>query len=461
MNSLRQRMLCTLGAGIVLCWAVCCLIVVLVLSQNQTGIWDDRLKSVAVKIMQAIPAGKKLAINHGPALQLPLDDLDGIDPMHFQVWTREGDRFELQVRTPEAPATAMAPAFPTEGFSSAMIEGRQWRAYSIADRRGQIYVQVGSPQSSIDARFQRRAIGFVAIVTFFLLLAGGLMFRVVKRALRPVNAVGAELRARSEFDLRPLAPARLPQELAPLVDAFNHALARVDRAVQAERRLVDDAAHELRTPLAALQAQAQVALRAATLQDKDAALHKLLVIVERSSRLSEQMLDLARLDAGGAGFVPVPQSLGALVGHVVHEFEVTAQQSGRTLRAEVSDCEIACDVDGIGILLRNLIDNALRHAGPGGEVVVACARVVDAAAGSVRLSVLDDGPGVPPEERQEIFRRFHRVGGRSGKGAGIGLSLVAQIAALHQASIATGPGLHGRGFGVSVTFAAHPPLADD
>ena len=145
--------------------------------------------------------------------------------------------------------------------------------------------------------------------------------------------------------------------------------------------------------------------------------------------------------------------LSELTVHVVREFDVFAEQQRRTLIIAATPCQIACDIDEIGILLRNLIDNALRYAPPGGRVRIACGEL-DASTRQSFLEVADDGPGVPAAERELIFRRFHRIEGNGGRGSGIGLSLVAGITRLHGASIVTGDGLDGRGFCVRVVFPA-------
>jgi signal transduction histidine kinase len=271
-----------------------------------------------------------------------------------------------------------------------------------------------------------------------------------------LTAIQAAVRNRRKFDLTPLPVAQLPSEIRPLVESFNHLLDQLDQAMQGERRFIGDAAHELRTPLSALQAQAQVALRATTLADKDAALAKLLAVAERSTRLSDQLLDLARMDAG----VHVPQKnladLSELIMHVGQEFDMQAQQQRRSIILALTPCPIECDVDEIGILLRNLLDNALRYTAEDGRVKISCGYTEHAGEDRVCLEVADDGPGVPEAEHEAIFRRFHRVAGNNGRGSGIGLSLVAGIAQLHDAAIKTGPGLDGRGFSVRILFPLPP-----
>ena len=447
MKSLRGRMLLVIGSCIAFCWVLVLALTVSYTARGEGFAWDNDLRSLGNRVLLSMPPGMSTLAAVKPALLPPAVKQSYDDDTSYQIWS---NRTRQVVRAPDAPLTPLRPDF-IDGFSTTLIDGKQWRVYSVADSSGTIHAQVGNLRSSIDAEIRLKVLTVLGVSTLLLLMGGALMAWAVRRALNPVIGIGAALRSREKFDLTPLPLAQLPTELHPLVVSFNHLLDQVGQAVQSERRFIDDAAHELRTPLSALQAQAQVALKAATLAEKDAALAKLLAVAQRSTRLSEQLLDLARLDAGAHLAHAALADLSELAVHVVREFDVVAEQQRRTLVIAATPCQIACDIDEIGILLRNLIDNALRFAPPGGRVRIACGH----ADNRVYLEVADDGPGVPEAERERIFQRFHRLAeGKQGRGSGIGLSLVAAIARLHQASIVTGAGLDGRGFCVRVLFPA-------
>jgi signal transduction histidine kinase len=277
------------------------------------------------------------------------------------------------------------------------------------------------------------------------------MWWAVSRALRPLATIEAAARGRSKLDLTPLPSQSLPREFRPLVDSFNDLLGQLDQAIQAERRFIGDAAHELRTPLSALQAHVEVALRAKSDDERVQSLTKLLAAVERSGRLSEQLLDLARLEAGDHAPIREEYDLCEIVRHVVSEFELIARRQQRTIEVFAQPCRIQCDVNEIGILVRNLVDNALRYTSPGGTVRVSCG--CDDASAKPFLEIADDGPGVPAADQAVIFERFHRGTSNSAvRGAGIGLSLVARIASMHHAWIETGDGFGNPGLRVRVTF---------
>jgi two-component system sensor histidine kinase QseC len=256
--------------------------------------------------------------------------------------------------------------------------------------------------------------------------------------------------ARDALDFDPLPSRNLPDEVRPLVESFNRLLGRLDRAVQTDRQFLAEAAHELRTPLAGLLTHAQVALRSKSLDEAKASLEQLVRGVERSARLSQQLLDSARLDVERRVGEHAPLELADIVALVTHQFETMATAKHQSIMLDTEPCLIRGNVDDLGILIGNLIDNAARYTGAGGRVAVRCTRERNC----VRLQVLDDGPGVALSDRTRIFDRFFRVAGSNERGSGIGLSLVARIAASHDAAIETGSGLEGRGFGITVSFPA-------
>ncbi|MEJ1963721.1 MAG: HAMP domain-containing sensor histidine kinase [Gammaproteobacteria bacterium] len=172
------------------------------------------------------------------------------------------------------------------------------------------------------------------------------------------------------------------------------------------------------------------------------------------------MLDLARLDAGMHAPLREWYDLDEIVVHIASEFDVAAQKASRTIQLATEPCEIQCDVDEIGILLRNLVDNALRYTAAAGQVRITCGHRTTGPEHRVFLEVSDDGPGVPEGEQAAIFNRFHRVPGSGTRGIGIGLSLVARIARLHDADIETCGGIGDHGFCVRIVFPAAAAASD-
>lgn len=432
-------------------WMIAVAVVLTKVSLNRTSTWDERLAAITTQLLVAIPADSHFDERAGPGLTLP-QSLDAErKSLAFQIWV---DRRKMLAGSPGAPGSPLRSDF-ADGPVSAHVEGKKWRVYSASDSTGRVAVQVGNLQSVVDADMRHKAVEEVIQTTVLLVIVGLAMWMVTLSAFKPVRALGTAMGRRPRLDFTPLPLDGLPQELHPLVESFNHLLHQLDETIEGERRFIGDAAHELRTPLSTLQGQVEIALRETNPHAKDAALRKLLVVAQRSTRLSEQLLDLARINAGAKAPQHAPADLSKLVQHVAQEFEVYAIQNQRSLFLDVSSCSILCDIDEIGILLRNLLHNAMRYTAERGNILVRCGYLPVAHAGEasmVFLEVADNGPGVPVAEHDAIFERFHRVASTPVRGSGIGLSLVAGIAKAHNATIHTGTGLENQGLMVRVVL---------
>lgn len=450
-RSLSTRLAMVIAWTIALSWVAVVGVVLMQFSLNQTSTSDKELATFATQLLLTMPGDTSLNERADPGLQLNRPPRVDLKLLVFQVWV---DRQKLITATPQAPRHPLKPDF-VDGLASAFVEGKKWRVYSISDSSGRVTVQAGNPQDVVDADMRDTAGHALILATVLLIVVGFIMWFLTKATFRSVQTFSMTLRQRRSFDLAPLPLDSLPKELYPFVASFNGVLQQLEEAVEGERRFISDAAHELRTPLSVVQAQAEIALNAVAPKDKEAALKKLLVVAQRSTRLSEQLLDLARINAGANAPKHVRAVLSSLVQHVAQEFEVYASQNHRCLYLDLQPVPIQCDIDEVGILLRNLLHNGLRYTAKGGKVLVRCgseSRVEPGMAPRVFLEVADDGPGVALEEHEAIFERFHRAAGTSVRGSGIGLSLVASIAKSHGALIEVDAGLDGRGLMVRVLF---------
>jgi signal transduction histidine kinase len=452
MRSLRLRLFIVLLATFAVTWGITLTILGVQFSRERTGVWDRNLDDVAREILVSMPADVS-RLDGNANLRLPGDAAPPpgrhgkLGRMVFQVWIK--DRRHLVVHSQDPFRAPLRPDF-VDGFATRTISGEEWRIVAISDARGEVQVQVGKPTADLVADLRRWVrIGLVTTLVLLLVLAAAMRL-VIRWTLRPVTRVQEAITARNALDLQPLPGEHLPDEVRPLVESFNRLLGRLDRAMRKERQFLAEAAHELRTPLAALLAHAQVAQRSRSLEEARAPLAQLVRGVERSARLSQQLLDSARLDAERPPGERGPVELADLVAVITREFETVAATKCQTVTLDTCPSPIEGDVDELGILIGNLIDNALRYTPPGGRVAVRCRRDGD----RVRLEVRDNGPGVPPEDRSRIFDRFFRVAGSNERGSGIGLSLVARIAESHGAVIHTGEGLDDVGFGIAVAFPA-------
>lgn len=449
-GSLKGRMFRALALWVLFAWCMAVGTMYVFTTNSQTSNWDDKLQSIAIKLLEMMPADMEAgAAGFSQTLQVRPDVVAHNNELTFQVWSN-GAR--LLASTPGAPQAPLQAEFK-EGFSNVQVGDQDWRVYSVTDRSGRFQVQVGNDRSMINVDFQKHSVKAVSMAAVAMALAGLMMWWSVRRALRPIAKVEQTTRDRSKFDLTPLPTGSLPSELLPLVGSFNHVLTHLDQAIKAERQFISDAAHELRTPLSALQAHVEVALRARTEEERSQSLRKVLEGVQRSSRLSEQLLDMARLEAGNHAPLRDWYDLKDIVRHVASEFDISATRQQRSIELAVESCRIHCDVDEMGILVRNLVDNALRYTHPGGRVRISCGYRDEGEGFRPFLEVADDGPGVPADEKDAIFERFHRVPGNGAvRGAGIGLSLVIRIARMHSARIETGAGFGDPGLSVRLLF---------
>ncbi|MCF7750139.1 hypothetical protein KQ945_05245 [Bacillus subtilis subsp. subtilis] len=334
-----------------------------------------------------------------------------------------------------------------DAFANALVAAAPGPAASGAGPSAQPAVNTGEPGNILTA---------LALNTLQLLAIGFLLGGSVVVSLRPLKRLSAEVAGRLPSETTPIPQDDVPSEIAPLIGAFNTLLARVDHALRSERDFIAQAAHELRTPMSALHTYAEAALMQQDPVARDALLRQLIAACLRTSRLADQLLDQARLEAGPQPGQWVEVDAPQLVRHLLGEFSVQANLQLISLYPRLSPCRIRCDVDAIGILLRNLVDNAMRHGGVQGIVEVSTGYQGRGEALQPYLEVLDDGPGIAESERSRVFERFYRTPGTAAQGSGIGLSLVATIAAQHGAEITCGAGANGRGVRVRVVFPAVP-----
>ena len=284
-----------------------------------------------------------------------------------------------------------------------------------------------------------------------IVLVGVLIWYGVERGLRPLAALQREISNRSHRDLSPLAEHNAPGEVRALIHAMNDLLARLNEAMSAQQRFIADAAHQLRTPLAGLKTQTELALRQQELGEVRHTLQHLNTATGRTTHLVNQLLSLARAEPGaGRSQALQALNLGDLARDTTTEWVPRAIE--RNIDLGFDGVPAAAVIEGDALLLRemlgNLLDNAIRYTQFGGQVTVRVVTERD----HVELSVEDNGPGIPPAERERVFERFHRVLGSGAEGCGLGLAIVREIAQSHNAEARLGPGAGGKGTLVTIAF---------
>lgn len=346
-------------------------------------------------------------------------------PLSFQIGRADGS---LLMRSENAPA---APLSTVAGYSVVEHPGHSWRMLNLATATGEYRVQVGQSVKLRDRaalKVAKQAVFPIALISPLLLLS---IYYSVRRALKPLDALAAEVTSRSPDNLVPLNVHRVPLEAQPLLAALNRLLFRLRHTLANERRFTADAAHELRTPLAVVRIQAQVAQLTADPEDRRHALTQVLAGADRATRVIEQLLRLARLDPLAGLPNPGDVDLVALARRVLADAPSAAGGRHIGLQVRTLPLSIGGDAELIGIALRNLLDNALRYTPVDSPVVV----VVDRQNGDVLLGVVDKGPGVAPDELPRLVERFFRGSEAGAEGGGLGLAIVQRIAELHHARL--------------------------
>jgi len=277
------------------------------------------------------------------------------------------------------------------------------------------------------------------------------------RGVAPLNRLRDAIGKRRSGDLSPVDVQTVPDELRPLIISFNDMMARLEHMLDAQQRFIADAAHQMRTPLAGLRMQAELALDETDPEQLRQMLRKVLSGAERSAHLINQLLALARVEASTEKldeFAPV--DLLGLTREVVSDFVPSALKKGIDLGLESSDDAI--QPDGNAVLLRemlsNLVDNGIKYT-PGGGSVTVSVRLDESDPDVILLSVQDDGPGIPVDARERVFERFYRMLGTNTEGSGLGLPIAREVAELHRGSIHVSDGVGGHGSNIVVRLPTH------
>lgn len=333
-------------------------------------------------------------------------------------------------------ASADAPPIPpgaAPGYVEVVHDGQPWRGLIMETADGGLRILIAHSFHARDKEALEIAVKTILPLALLLPLLIALIYLSVRRGLKPLDDLAADVAARSPENLAALAPTAAPLEAQPLTRALNRLLGRLSATLENERRFTADAAHELRTPLAALKIQAQVALATKAPEQQRHALAQVIAGADRATRLVEQLLRLARLDPLDRLTAVQPVDLGELADAVAGQAgdAATARSMRIVVQRPASPLTVDGDPDLLGAALRNLVDNALRYTPEGGSVVVGAGLEH----GEAVLTVSDNGPGVPAEELPRLVERFYRGRDATAEGSGLGLAIVRRIGELHGARL--------------------------
>ncbi len=417
-HSLRARLLGLLLVAVLFTAAAQAVVAYRTALAEADLIFDYQMAQMATSLSAGLPVG----INNTQARnQSAGDNFDFI----IQVWTADGSRVFQSTQRDELPQRAVL------GFSTVQARGSTYRLFSVASGTQVIQVaqDIGARRDMAGALAWRTVSPVVLMVPLLMLL----VWWVVSASLAPVARVRRQVAAREANDLSELGERDLPDEIQPLVHELNLLFQRLRQAFDAQKSFVADAAHELRSPLAALKLQVQGLQRAPDDAGREIAIGRLNAGIDRATRLVAQLLVLARQQAGAAaGSAPTVIELGALAQFALADATAQAGQRQIDLGLVQTDAgSVMGHEEALRILLRNLLDNAIKYTPVGGSVNV----VIERQQGLLCLAVEDSGPGIADDDRQRVLDRFYRVPGTEGGGSGLGLAIVKTIAELHQAEL--------------------------
>ena len=434
-HSLRGRLLWFLLAAITMAAVAQAMIAYRSALHDADEIFDYHMQQVAL----ALRSGAPLA-NQG---QRPSGD-PGNDDMVVQVWTPDGIQVFRSISRAELPQRAVL------GFSTVRAKGTTYRVFSVQTSNQTVQIaQDMAVRKRMAGALALRTVGPIALMAPVLMLV---VWWVVSGSLAPVSRVRRQVATRQADYLSPVSEADLPDEVKPLVQELNLLFGRVRNAFDAQQHFVADAAHELRSPLAALKLQVLSLERAENEQARAVAVARLTAGIERATRLVEQLLVLARQEASEVKLEPV--QLADLAKRTLADLAGSAQARQIDLGLQHADeVTVQGKGDALLVMLRNLLDNAIKYTPQGGTVDLSLHNTDK----GVALTVEDSGPGISPEERERVFSRFYRVPGSEAGGSGLGLAIIKAIAERHGAVLTLDSSERLGGLKVQVQFPGAKP----
>ena len=420
-GSLQTRLLVTVLGLVSVVWLVV-VVSTWLDTEHEVGELLDAHMSQAASLLVSLPLDEltRLNLSETPTLH------EYQPKVVFQVWHAD----ELVVRSSTAPTQAMA-ATPALGFSDPVIDGQPWRVFSARGLDEHVVIHVGeqdTARADVVLASLRSVIWPMAVALPLLALA---VWGAVRWAVKPLRDLGWQVSHRQPDAADPLPLADVLLEAQPLVHELNRLFDRTASLIHSERRFTADAAHELRTPIAAIRMQAQVAQGALDDDERNEALAATLQGCDRATRLVAQLLQLARLEAEPGVAAGVHTDVHTCLRQVLGDLGPVAQRRHQRLEALPQHSGVGpCPAPEVlvGVLLRNLVDNALRYSPDHARVRVHTQAL---AGGRSRLTVEDSGPGLSDEHLARLGERFFRVVGTQQSGSGLGWSIVTRVATLY------------------------------
>ncbi len=419
--------------------------------------YDDSLTETAESLVSRLHAEQEQAVIDLPKAARAILKYHREDQFFFQVF--DGNR-QFLYGDRDLPALPKSLSGDEPVIYTGKVGSQAVRCVVLTPsvNGNKFIVQVGETLRARQEMTIRIMLSVVCPQILLVLLAAAAVWYGIKKGLQPLSVLQEAVGQRTPTDLSPIGNINAPSEVVPLLSSINHLLERMRKDRESQKRFVANAAHQLRTPLAGLNTQAQLLLQQPISDELQESIKQICLSAEKSTRLVRQLLALARVE-------PTTLDLSRLTGAQLDKLTREAIDAVLPIALEKSldlglECHLSADaaimgeIEGLHQLVTNLIENAVIYAGPGGKVTIR----IENDQTHVAFIVEDDGPGIPPEERERVFERFYRVLGTGVRGSGLGLAIVREIADLHGASIEISSGLNGRGTTMQVNFPALPQV---
>ncbi len=438
-RSLARELLALIVGAVALIWLAAAGVSYVDARHELDELLDAHLTQVASLLLaQASDRSESVDADHAPQLHRYSRRVA------FQLWERGTT---LRLHSLNAPDVRLAQR--DEGFANVNIAGRRWRVFSAWDPDRRYLVQVAESLEGRDETVAKIARGVLLPLALALPVLALLIWMAIRRSMKPLRVLNRQIEARAPDNLGTVEIGKAPAEVLPLIGSLNRLFGRVAASIDSERRFTADAAHELRTPLAALRAQAQVALGCTDDAERRRALDNVIAGCDRATHLVTQLLTLARLEPQDMRIAHAPCELRSILRQNLAELAPAALE--RNVEVELADgpaTTVVGDARLLDVLFRNLTDNAVRYSPANSRVTIR----VGSADREACVVIADEGPGIPAAQRASIGRRFQRLAGNDAAGTGLGLSIALRIAELHGATIAFDDNPQGHGLMTTVTF---------
>ncbi len=454
LRTLRSRLLLWVSGPLLALWVISTLVDHEVAKGFVNLNYDRALLDTALDLGRNVrEAGDRTYIDLPPTvIDMLISGQQG--RLYYRVNSSNGEYITGDPDLPGAPGDAQSERVT---YYDAVYRDRPIRAVAVrvpirpGSGRGAILIQVAEWSTLRDDSARQIMLRMMVPQAILVLIATLAVWFGVGLGLRALTSIRMEIENRSHVDLSPITDTAAPVEVRPLIHAMNDLLSRLNAALAAQQRFIADAAHQLRTPVAALKTQAELATRQVHDEEAKVTLQHLHMAADHAARLVNQLLTMARAEPGShRSVMRQPVELKALASEVTREWVPRALSRRIDLGLDDTSepVEISADPFLIREMLNNLIDNSLNYTPPDGHVTVRTRRQGDLAL----MEVEDNGAGIATDEREKIFERFYRSPESKPDGCGLGLAIVREIAQGHQATVAVHTGSSGRGTRMVVAF---------